>query len=87
MPDEHDVERGRRAMQPGQRDLDAARDQRLHLYQRDLHAGQWLDRKLGTAPWLLIIGVFTGATRGREGRCGAASLVADRQGHEQPVQP
>lgn len=26
-----------------------------------LYAGQWLDRKLGTAPWLLIIGVFTGA--------------------------
>ena len=26
-----------------------------------LYAGQWLDGKLGTAPWLLIIGVFTGA--------------------------
>lgn len=26
-----------------------------------LYAGQWLDRKLGTAPWLLIVGVFTGA--------------------------
>jgi len=26
-----------------------------------LFAGQWLDRKLGTAPWLLIIGVFLGA--------------------------
>jgi len=26
-----------------------------------LYAGQWLDRKLGTAPWLLIIGVFLGA--------------------------
>lgn len=26
-----------------------------------LYLGQWLDRKLGTAPWLLIIGVFTGA--------------------------
>lgn len=26
-----------------------------------LYAGQWLDRKLGTAPWLLIIGVFSGA--------------------------
>ena len=23
--------------------------------------GQWADRKLGTAPWLLIIGVFAGA--------------------------
>jgi F0F1-type ATP synthase assembly protein I len=26
-----------------------------------LYLGQWLDRKLGTAPWLLIIGVFVGA--------------------------
>ncbi|MEO7180425.1 MAG: AtpZ/AtpI family protein [Gemmatimonadaceae bacterium] len=26
-----------------------------------LYAGQWLDRKLGTAPWLLLIGVFFGA--------------------------
>ena len=26
-----------------------------------LYAGQWLDRKLGTAPWLLIIGLFLGA--------------------------
>ena len=22
--------------------------------------GQWLDRKLGTAPWLLLVGVFVG---------------------------
>lgn len=26
-----------------------------------LYIGQWLDRKLGTAPWLLILGVFLGA--------------------------
>lgn len=26
-----------------------------------LYAGQWLDRKLGTDPWLMITGVFTGA--------------------------
>src|SRR5258708_39916741 len=26
-----------------------------------LYIGQWLDRKLGTAPWLLIVGVFLGA--------------------------
>lgn len=26
-----------------------------------LYAGQWLDRKLGTDPWLMILGVFTGA--------------------------
>ena len=29
-----------------------------------LFAGQWLDRKLGTAPWLLIVGVFFGAGAG-----------------------
>jgi ATP synthase protein I len=26
-----------------------------------LYLGQWLDRKLGTAPWMLLIGVFVGA--------------------------
>ena len=26
-----------------------------------LWVGQWLDRRLGTEPWLMIIGVFTGA--------------------------
>lgn len=26
-----------------------------------LYLGQWLDKKLGTAPWLLIAGVFVGA--------------------------
>ena len=26
-----------------------------------VYGGQWLDRKLGTAPWLLIIGMFLGA--------------------------
>ena len=25
-----------------------------------LYLGQWLDRKLGTAPWFLLIGVFVG---------------------------
>lgn len=25
------------------------------------YAGQWLDGRLGTGPWLLIIGVFLGA--------------------------
>jgi len=29
-----------------------------------LYAGQWLDRKLGTAPWFLLIGVFFGAGAG-----------------------
>lgn len=26
-----------------------------------LFVGQWLDRRLGTDPWLMITGVFTGA--------------------------
>lgn len=26
-----------------------------------LWVGQWLDRKLGTDPWLMLVGVFTGA--------------------------
>ena len=26
-----------------------------------LYAGQWMDRRLGTAPWFLMIGVFLGA--------------------------
>ena len=26
-----------------------------------LLAGQWLDRRLGTDPWMLLIGVFVGA--------------------------
>lgn len=27
-------------------------------------AGQWLDRRFGTEPWLLLVGVFTGAGGG-----------------------
>ena len=29
-----------------------------------LYIGKWLDAKLGTAPWLLMIGVFVGAAAG-----------------------
>jgi F0F1-type ATP synthase assembly protein I len=29
-----------------------------------LFLGMWLDEKLGTAPWLLIAGVFIGGTAG-----------------------
>jgi ATP synthase protein I len=29
-----------------------------------LFIGKWLDEKLGTSPWLLIVGVFLGATAG-----------------------
>jgi F0F1-type ATP synthase assembly protein I len=25
-----------------------------------LYAGQWLDRRFGTAPWLMMLGVFVG---------------------------
>ncbi len=27
-------------------------------------AGMWLDRRLGTVPWLMVIGVFVGAAGG-----------------------
>jgi F0F1-type ATP synthase assembly protein I len=29
-----------------------------------LWIGKWLDGKLGTAPWLLIVGAFVGAAAG-----------------------
>jgi ATP synthase protein I len=29
-----------------------------------LYIGKWLDGKLGTAPWLLLLGVFIGAIGG-----------------------
>jgi ATP synthase protein I len=29
-----------------------------------LYAGQWVDRRFGTAPWFLLIGVFVGAIAG-----------------------
>jgi F0F1-type ATP synthase assembly protein I len=29
-----------------------------------LYLGKWLDGKLGTAPWLLMVGVFVGASAG-----------------------
>jgi len=29
-----------------------------------LSAGMWLDRKLGTGPWLLLLGVLVGASAG-----------------------
>jgi F0F1-type ATP synthase assembly protein I len=29
-----------------------------------LFLGKWLDGKLGTAPWLMVIGVFLGAAGG-----------------------
>ena len=29
-----------------------------------LFVGHWIDKRLGTAPWLLILGVFVGAAAG-----------------------
>ena len=29
-----------------------------------LYVGRWADAKLGTAPWLLVLGVFVGAAAG-----------------------
>ncbi len=29
-----------------------------------LYAGEWLDRRLGTTPWLVIVGAFLGAAAG-----------------------
>lgn len=29
-----------------------------------LFLGQWLDRRLGTDPWLMMLGVFVGASAG-----------------------
>ena len=29
-----------------------------------VYAGQWIDKKLGSAPWLLVTGVFVGAGLG-----------------------
>lgn len=29
-----------------------------------LYAGMWVDRKLGTAPWMLVLGVAAGASAG-----------------------
>jgi ATP synthase protein I len=29
-----------------------------------LFGGQWLDRRLGTGPWLVVVGVFVGAGAG-----------------------
>jgi F0F1-type ATP synthase assembly protein I len=29
-----------------------------------LFGGQWLDRRLGTGPWLVVVGVFVGAAAG-----------------------
>lgn len=29
-----------------------------------VYAGQWADRKLGTQPWLLLLGIFAGISLG-----------------------
>jgi ATP synthase protein I len=45
-----------------------------------LFLGQWLDRKLGTSPWLLILGVFLGAAAGFYSMY--RRLMADQQREE-----
>ncbi len=45
-----------------------------------LFLGQWLDRKLGTSPWLLILGVFLGAGAGFYSMY--RRLMADQQREE-----
>jgi ATP synthase protein I len=57
-----------------------------------LLAGQWLDRKLGTAPWLLIVGVFFGAGGGfysmyRKLMAAQAREDAARKAHRDRVTP
>jgi ATP synthase protein I len=36
----------------------------VHAILLFLYNGKWLDSRLGTSPWLLIIGVFVGAAGG-----------------------
>ena len=57
-----------------------------------LLAGQWLDRKLGTTPWLLIVGVFFGAGGGfysmyRKLMAAQAREDAARKAHRDRVAP
>jgi F0F1-type ATP synthase assembly protein I len=55
-----------------------------------LYVGQWLDRKLGTAPWMLLVGVFVGAGASFYGmyrRLMAAQArdeAAAQSGHDDP---
>jgi F0F1-type ATP synthase assembly protein I len=50
-----------------------------------LFAGQWLDRHLGTGPWLVIVGVFLGAAAGFYNLVRALTTV-DR-GRRSPGEP
>ena len=57
-----------------------------------LFIGQWLDRKLGTTPWLLIVGVFFGAGLGfysmyRKLMAAQAREEAARKAHRDRVTP
>jgi len=58
-----------------------------------LFAGQWVDKRLGTAPWLLILGVFAGAAAGFFNMYRILTTVErrakshDRATRKPPVQP
>jgi F0F1-type ATP synthase assembly protein I len=47
--------------------------------------GQWLDRRLGTGPWLVIVGAFVGAAAGFYNLYRTITTAQDRassQGHK-----
>ena len=58
-----DAEGGRKAREGGLSGIDFAAIpfQLAMCLLAGVYAGQWLDKKLGSAPWLLVIGVFVGA--------------------------
>jgi ATP synthase protein I len=44
--------------------------------------GYWLDRRLGTSPWLLVLGVFAGAAAGIFSMYQKVSAVQRREADE-----
>ena len=58
-----DVDAGRKPREGGLKGIDfAAIPFQLAICTlAGVYSGQWLDKKLGSAPWLLVIGVFLGA--------------------------
>lgn len=54
------AERDRRAAGPPARDLAGLGLQYVGTLLLFLFGGQWLDRRLDTAPWLTLAGVFLG---------------------------
>jgi ATP synthase protein I len=71
MADDENSSRGRRAGSPGAgsdgpspASFAGAGAQFVVSILLFLYVGKWLDSRLGTAPWLLMIGVFVGAAAG-----------------------